>query len=138
MKVSLTSASSFLQYNASTAAANISVGANQHVSSQEATFRPMELLLASLASCSAIDIETILHKQKQSYQYFKINASGKRAKNIPTVFIHIHVELVISDTVNTAKLERAIELTKNKYCSVYRMLHEQAEISYSYTLTNVS
>ncbi len=133
MKVTVTQTSSPLQYIAANDHAQIEVGANQYHKSAP-TFRPMELILAGLASCSAIDIENILKKQKVQFQNLQIIVSGTRADAIPAVFERIELQVIVEGEVAENKLQRAIDLTKNKYCSVARMLSSSVEITYSYLI----
>lgn len=123
-----------LQYEASTNVATIEVGARHN--KEDLTFRPMELILTGLASCSAIDIENILRKQKLVFSDLTINATGKRADAIPAVFESIDLNIRIKGDIPENKLKRAIDLTKDKYCSVYLMLKGSVDITYSYQIIN--
>ena len=122
-----------LQYYAETNVAKIRVGANQH-NKEDLTFRPMELILTGLASCSAIDIENILRKQKVDFTELTIEATGVRADTIPGVFTSIDLKIQLKGAVPEQKLTRAIQLTKDKYCSVYHMLKDNVDINYSYQI----
>lgn len=133
MKVTLTQKGIPLQYQAETSIAKIEVGANQF-SGERSTFRPMELILAGLASCSAIDIENILRKQKIQFEDFHIEIFGTRADQIPAVFTKIDLKISITGDIPENKLQRAINLTTEKYCSVYKMLENEVKISYSYSI----
>lgn len=133
MKVQLTQTGVPLQYKAETSIAEIEVGANQF-KEDHFTFRPMELILTGLASCSAIDIENILRKQKIEFKDFRIEIFGTRADAIPAVFTKIDLQISISGIIPEKKLKRAIELTTEKYCSVYRMLQNEVDISYSFSI----
>jgi uncharacterized OsmC-like protein len=95
----------------------------------------MELLLASISSCSAIDILSILKKQRQSFSDFEIITNGKRADATPAIFEKIDLQINIIGNVDPLKLEKAIELTKEKYCSVYHILSKTAEINYTFKIT---
>lgn len=98
-------------------------------------FRPMQLLLAGLGGCSAIDIISILEKQRQDLQHIELEVTGERKTDeMPKTFTKIHVKLLLWGTIKPSKVEQAIRLTEEKYCSVYHMLNKQAEISYSYEI----
>jgi len=131
MKIELNQSNQKLQYTASTENASIEVGANKFVADNEKSFRPMELLLVSLASCSAIDIELILEKQKQKYKSFSVKVEGERRDEIPSVYEEINLQITVEGNVSRSKLERAIQLTKEKYCSVFHCLHPEIVINYS-------
>lgn len=93
--------------------------------------RPMEMVLASLASCSAIDVLHILKKQRQEPTNLEVEVDGKRADAIPAVYTDIHVHFRASGDVEPAKLEKAVALSMEKYCSVTRMLQSTVTITSS-------
>lgn len=134
MKVLLKSTDKALQFNVSNEFATMEVGANQNVDENQKTFRPMELLLTSLASCSAIDIQSILIKQRQEILDFEIETIGHRVDEVPAVFDTIHLKITVKGNIDASKLEKAIELTKEKYCSAYKMLSKSCEIIYEYKI----
>ena len=84
--------------------------------------RPTELVLMALGSCSVLDLGSILKKQRQEIKDIKINVSGKRTDAIPKVFTDIHLQFILSGTIDLAKAEKAAELAVKKYCSVHDML----------------
>lgn len=97
-------------------------------------FRPMEALLASLASCSAIDVINILNKQKNNPEVFSIEVIGERDDDaVPAIFHHINLNFKVSKDVDESKLKKAIDLTQEKYCSVLFMIKQDSEVKYSYT-----
>lgn len=94
--------------------------------------RPMEALLMALAGCSALDVIHILEKQqKEPLADLDVNVRGLRADAVPAVYTEIAVEFVASGPVNPAKLERAVKLSMEKYCSVAKMLQPAATITFS-------
>ncbi len=85
-------------------------------------FRPMQLLLSGLGTCSAIDMIAILKKQKQKIEQFKITVEGEREKNkIPSLWEAIKVTFSLKG-VEQDKAEKAAALSMNKYCSVAETL----------------
>ncbi len=84
--------------------------------------RPMEMFLASLASCSAVDVVMILKQQKQPLEDLRIEVKGERADAVPAVFSRIHIHFRAYGAVAENKLQRAVNLSVEKYCSVARML----------------
>ncbi len=84
--------------------------------------RPMELFLGSLASCSAVDVVMILRQQKQPLEDLRIEVHGERADAVPAVFSKIQLHFVAVGDVAANKLERAVKLSVEKYCSVAKML----------------
>jgi len=84
--------------------------------------RPMELVLMALGSCSALDLVSILKKQRQHIDDMHISVEGERREAIPTIFTHIHITFTLKGTIDPLKAEKAAELAVKKYCSVHDML----------------
>jgi putative redox protein len=99
-------------------------------------FRPMQLLLAAVGGCSAIDIILILKKQKQVIESFEIEVEGER-ENIEeySLFRNICLHFKLKGKIERHKAERAIELSLEKYCSVSKTLEPTAKITYKLSLT---
>jgi putative redox protein len=96
---------------------------------------PKELLLMALGGCTAMDVIPILQKKRVPIDSFEIRLSGNAREEHPQVFTTIHVEYVIRGRgVNPADVERAIELSTTKYCSVSAMLGATVDITHSYTI----
>ena len=95
----------------------------------EQGFRPMQLLLAGLASCTSIDVILILQKQKQVVEDYAVRVEGTRPDTTPAVFTHIHLHLTLKGTLDPNKVRRAIDLSLEKYCSAAAMLNKTAEIT---------
>jgi len=113
----------------------VQIDASESVGGHHAGARPMELLLISLASCSAIDIILILEKQKQMLEIFDISVEGQRRENeIPAVFESIHIHYTFSGALQEKKVARAIDLSIDKYCSVTAMLRPKVKITTSFSI----
>jgi putative redox protein len=80
--------------------------------------RPMELLLSALATCAAMDVVHILRKQKEPLEGLTIEVEGQRADAVPAPFVAVHLTFVAQGDVAPNKLERAVRLGVEKYCSV--------------------
>ena len=101
-------------------------------------FRPMQLMLAALGSCSAIDMVSILQKQKQIISNLKIIIEGEREQDvIPSLWKNIQVHFELSGNLNLDKANRAAELSFEKYCSVAETLR-RGGTTISHTLKIVS
>ncbi len=86
----------------------------------------------ALASCSSLDLVTILKKQKQVINDFSVDVEAERREQIPNIFTKIHLLFQLKGDIDPAKAERAAELAVKKYCSVHDMLVAGGvEISYS-------
>ena len=99
---------------------------------------PMELLLMGVAGCSAIDIISILKKQRQEITSYKTEVEGFReqieeAKPFKTITVTIFLE----GNINEEKALKAAQLSFEKYCSVSKTLEPTAKISYKLVLNNI-
>lgn len=101
----------------------------------EGGFSPMQLLLAGVGGCSAIDIVGILEKQRQDLQDLTIEVEGDRqSKEEHSEFKNIHINFVFTGDLDEKKVERAIDLSLDKYCSVSKTLEQVTEITHSYEI----
>jgi len=92
--------------------------------------RPMELVLAGAAACTAFDVVWILKKARQPISDCVVEAEAERAVEDPKVFTRIHLKYSVKgDGLNRAQVERAVKLSKEKYCSATLMLAKTAEIT---------
>jgi putative redox protein len=95
---------------------------------------PMEMVLLALGGCTATDVVIILEKKRQKLQSLEVLCSGERAADPPAVWVKLDVLFRLRGEIDEGALQHAIELTKEKYCSVAAMLRETAEISWRYEL----
>jgi len=92
--------------------------------------RPMELLLASVASCSAMDVLAILRKQKEPLEALHVEIEGERATGHPSPFVSMKLVFVARGDVDAHKLERAVALSVEKYCSARATLGANVSVSW--------
>lgn len=98
-------------------------------------FRPMQLLAAGAGSCSSIDIISILKKQRQSLEDLQVTIKAEREEGkIPSLFQTIHLHYTLCGKLDRNKVEKALELSLEKYCSVVKILEKTAKITYSYEI----
>lgn len=98
-----------------------------------AGIRPKELVLVALGGCTGSDVISILQKKRVPLKGFELNITAEQADEHPQVFTSIHIEYVFYGTgLNNSDLERAIELSTTKYCSVSAMLRKSVDITHSY------
>lgn len=91
---------------------------------------PMETVLMALAGCSGVDVVGILEKMRVPLQQLRIEVDAERADEHPRVFRTIRVRYVArGDGLTAEQLERAVNLSVDKYCSVAAMLRQSAELS---------
>lgn len=97
--------------------------------------RPMELVLTALGSCSAIDVVSILQKQRQPVEGFRVTVEGEREQGKePSLFTDVHVRFEATGQVDPAKMAEAVRLSMEKYCSVTRILEKTARVTWSHAV----
>jgi len=97
--------------------------------------RPMEMLLIGLAGCTGFDVVQILKKGREAVTGCEVEVEAERATEDPKVFTKIHIAYRVSGSgLSQAKAERAVTLSKEKYCSASIMLGATAEMSTSLTV----
>lgn len=85
--------------------------------------RPMEMVLLGVGGCSTYDVVSILEKSRQKVRDCRVELSATRADTIPAVFTRIHLHFVVSgEELNPKQVERAVQLSAEKYCSASIML----------------
>ena len=95
---------------------------------------PMEMVLMALGACTATDIVIILGKKRQKLESLEVLCSGERAAEPPTVWVKLEVLFRLRGALDETAVKRAMELTKDKYCSVAAMLAKTAKISWRYEI----
>lgn len=94
---------------------------------------PMELVLMGAGGCTAFDVVDILEKGRQAIEGCEVHLEAERAETEPKVFTRIHLHFVVSGRgLDPAKVERAIQLSADKYCSATAMLAKTAEITHDF------
>ena len=100
---------------------------------------PMELVLMSVASCSGIDMISILKKQRQEITSFKAEVEGQRVQvGEAKPFKNIYVTFFLEGTINEEKAQRAAQLSFEKYCSVAKTVEPTATIHYKVVLNGTT
>lgn len=98
-------------------------------------FRPMEMLLVGLGSCTSIDVMLILRRARQQVTDCVVEVDGERAATDPKIFTRIHMRYTITGrNLERAKVERAVRLSAEKYCSATAMLAATAQITHGIEL----
>jgi putative redox protein len=100
-----------------------------------AGIRPKELILLSLAGCTGSDVVAILQKKKVNLKGFEINITAEQQEEHPQVYTKIHLDFMFyGKNISDKDVERAIELSQTKYCSVTVMLQKAVEITHKYKI----
>ncbi|MEO7742394.1 MAG: OsmC family protein [Usitatibacter sp.] len=111
------------------------VDASPEVGGRNLGARPMELLLMGTGACSAIDVVHILRKARQAVTGCTIDLEADRAEEDPKVFTRLRFRYVVTGKgLAKAQVERAIRLSKEKYCSATAMLAKTAQIEWDYEI----
>jgi len=101
----------------------------------EAGSTPKELMLMALAGCTSMDVIPILKKKRSPIAAYECNVKGIEREEHPRIFTEIHIEYVFyGDGIRPEDVERAIELSRTKYCSVSAQLAASAKITHSFRI----
>lgn len=113
----------------------VELDANPAIGGEGKGFRPMEMLLVGLGGCSGIDMVNVLTKQKEPLEDLKIKINASRKDDeVPAIFEVINIHFDLYGNLNVQKVERALDLTFEKYCSVSNILGRSAKIEFSYAV----
>ena len=114
---------------------SIDLGADPSVGGVNDGFRPLELMVISLAGCTAMDVISILQKKRQLITGFSVDITSERAADHPKVFSHITIHYKVHGrNVDETALVRAIELSAVRYCPAQAMLGKVVPIELVYRL----
>ncbi len=91
---------------------------------------PVEAVLAALCSCTSVDVVSILKKKRQEITGLRVSAVAERAAEPPRIFTHIKLTYTVRGKLSRRAVESAVSLSKNKYCSVSKMLEKSVVIDY--------
>ena len=98
--------------------------------------RPMEMLLLGVAGCTMIDVVTTLKKMRQNLTHCETKISAERADEHPKVFTDIHIHFIVKGKdLDSKKVDKAIKLSAEKYCSASIMLGKTAKITHDFEVT---
>jgi putative redox protein len=112
---------------------SLSMDGSKEIGGHGKGMRPMQLLLAALGGCSSIDVISILRKQKQELDSIEVKVNGNRdpvGVEGYSLFKTILVHFIVKGNVDKDKVERAVALSMEKYCSVSKTLEPTAYITY--------
>lgn len=112
----------------------VNIDANTAIGGEGKGVRPMELILMGLGGCASIDLGLILIKQKQELTDYQVNITASRKENVAKTFDTINLHFILFGSLDKEKVEKAIDLTLKKYCSVALSLSKEINITSSYTI----
>ena len=90
----------------------------------------MQLLLGALMGCMSIDVMLVLKKQKLSPKTYRVAVDACKKEGVPTPYERIHFRIYIDKEIDVKRVNRAVDLSLNKYCSVRASLNPDIAISY--------
>ena len=96
---------------------------------------PMQAVAAGVAGCMAIDVVMILEKGRQPLDSLRLELSARRAEEPPRRFVEIELCFFLEGTLEESRVERAIELSREKYCSVWHSLRSDIDFSTRFELS---
>jgi putative redox protein len=118
---------------------HITLDAAEHGGGYNAGFRPMELLLVGLGGCTGMDVISILRKKREPVTGYEVHVSGIRAEDHPMVFVEITVEhIVTGHHIQPEAVERAIQLSKERYCGAGAMLGKVAHLTHTFRIVEAA
>jgi len=105
---------------------------------RRAATTPVEMLLVSVAGCTAADVISILEKKRQDVTYYNVEVTGTRADEHPRKFLNFHIHHIVHGRgVSEKAVADAIELSDTKYCSVAATVRPTAEITTSFEVLEI-
>jgi len=95
-------------------------------------FRPMEMMLMGLAGCSAFDVVLILKRSREDITDCVVDVDGDRAETDPKVFTQVRMHYIVTGrNLDPKKVERAVKLSEEKYCSASAMFGKTATLTHT-------
>ncbi len=116
---------------------SVLMDAKPQVGGEDRGPRPMELLMVSLGGCTGMDVVSILKKMKVDLESMTVNIDSEQAPEHPKIFTKINIEYNFTGkNIKEENVKKAVELSRDKYCSAAAMLKEKAAISYRWNIAN--
>jgi putative redox protein len=121
-----------LRFAGTTAHGRVDMASGLDAPGQGAT--PMELLALALGGCTGMDVVSILVKMRQPIEAFRVEVRGERTEEHPRRYTSLEVVYHLKGDLDEKKVQRAIELSETRYCSVEATLRPAVPITSSYVL----
>lgn len=115
---------------------NVRSGKTSFVVDGHSTAGPssVQLLVVSLAACMSMDVVDILGRGRHSMTAFEASITGDRRAESPRRLTKVHLQFVLHGTVPQSAVDRAIALSRDKYCSVWHSLRQDIELTTSFDI----
>jgi putative redox protein len=112
----------------------VQMDGSPEIGGQDLGARPMQLVLMALGGCTSMDMLSMLAKMREDVKSYKITVEAERASEHPMVFTKIHIHYILEGKLKKENVEKAINLSMDKYCSVTHMLNKTAVITHSFEI----
>ncbi len=133
MNISVNWVDGLLMVGKSDSGHTITMDGPPEVGGENLGVRPMEMLLLGVAGCTMIDVVTTLKKMRQDLSHCETKINAERATDYPKVFTDIHIHFIVKGKdLDAKKVDKAITLSAEKYCSASIMLGETATITHDF------
>ncbi len=114
---------------------SIRMDGSESIGGENLAARPMQVVLMALAGCTSIDVLSILRKMKQDVVDYDVEVTAEREEGkVPSLFTNIHIKYLLQGELDNEKVEKAITLSAEKYCSVTKLLEKTAKITWSFSI----
>lgn len=113
---------------------SVHIDANPAIGGEGKGSRPMELLLMGIGGCASIDLGLILKKQRQIVEEYSVDVSAVRHENTAKDLKEVELHFRLKGEIEPEQVEKAVQLTLEKYCSVLLSLHPDIAIEHKITL----
>lgn len=111
------------------------VDADEQYGGKDRGPRPKPLLLTALAGCTGMDVASIVGKMRMPYDTFKVEVGGVTNDEHPIIYTHIHIKYIFTGAdLDESKIEKAVNLSRDKYCGVSAMLEKASEVTHEIVL----
>ncbi|MFN2113451.1 MAG: OsmC family protein [Anaerolineales bacterium] len=113
---------------------SIAIGYDRESDPEGKAVNPSDLLLLSAASCSAYDVVQILEKAKQPLESLQVEVQAEQSQEAPYPYVSLHFNYIIKGAVDPERIQRAMQLSEDKYCSVLATLKPGLSFTSEFTL----
>jgi putative redox protein len=110
--------------------ATVDLDAPASVGGEGKGFRPKELLVSGLAGCTGMDVISLLRKMRCEPEAFRVEVRAEESEEHPKVFTAFHITYIVTGKVPREKLDKAIELSQERYCGVTAMYRSFATVTH--------
>jgi putative redox protein len=125
-----------MQFDALVSGHTVAMDASPEFGGQDKGSRPKELLLASVAGCTGMDVVELLKKMRVDVREFDLEVNADVSEDHPKVYTRLHIIYKLKgNNIDPAKVKKAVDLSQEKYCGVSAMLRKAMEVTYEIQIT---